>query len=122
VKTFTRYVHHDPQAAESPGAGFPSYEELCDVNEALNILLGRCEEECRRLREALEPKERIVGQLRENLDLYDTRIESLEAALESASAALFAVQDCAWNKCLMCKEAAKDQYDNVRAAIIGGKK
>lgn len=37
----TRYVHHDPQAVESPGAGFPTYEELVAENA--------------RLRGALEP-------------------------------------------------------------------
>ena len=32
----TRYVHHDPQAAESSGAGFPSYEDLVAENARLH--------------------------------------------------------------------------------------
>ena len=35
----TRYVHHDPQAVESPGAGFPSYEDLCARIEVLEEAL-----------------------------------------------------------------------------------
>ena len=34
----TRYVHHDPQAAESPGAGFPGYDDLVAENARLRDL------------------------------------------------------------------------------------
>jgi len=57
----TRYVHHDPRTTESPGAGFPSYEDLVAenarlhrVNQALRQRVSNQEEWLRRLNESLE--------------------------------------------------------------------
>jgi len=36
----TRYVHHDPRAVESPGAGFPSYEDLMADNTRMRAALA----------------------------------------------------------------------------------
>lgn len=44
TKPYTRYVHHDPNAAEAPGAGFPTYEELVAENAKLRAMLDEVEE------------------------------------------------------------------------------
>ena len=45
MTTVTRYVSHNPHEAESPGSGFPSYEDLCAQIEALTKCLEECLEE-----------------------------------------------------------------------------
>jgi len=35
----TRYVHFDPRAVESPGDGFPTYEDLVAENARLRMAL-----------------------------------------------------------------------------------
>ena len=40
----TRYVHHDPRAVESPGAGFPSYEDLLADNTRMRAALDLVED------------------------------------------------------------------------------
>lgn len=71
----TRYVHHNPLVVESPGEGFPSYEDLVAENA--------------RLREALEPFAIFANEIEElakgqniSLECWSTTVgfENLRAA------------------------------------------